>query len=161
VRTVFGKVPLQFALDWPVLASYNELAGYANWMGGRIPTLEEVRSLYEYVEDHKSKQFENSISKIIPAVNGHLVNDGVEETPPPNGTHHHSSSSAAGLSPSDLFVNLQDANVGFKNWHPVPVTTSSKLAGQGETGGVWEWTSSVLEKHEGFEPMELYPGYTG
>ena len=28
-------------------------------------------------------------------------------------------------------------------------------------GGVWEWTSSVLEKHEGFEPMDVYPGYTG
>lgn len=28
-------------------------------------------------------------------------------------------------------------------------------------GGVWEWTSSVLERHEGFEPMALYPAYTG
>ena len=28
-------------------------------------------------------------------------------------------------------------------------------------GGVWEWTSTVLDKHEGFKPMELYPGYTG
>lgn len=28
-------------------------------------------------------------------------------------------------------------------------------------GGVWEWTSSVLQKHEGFEPMPLYPNYTG
>jgi formylglycine-generating enzyme required for sulfatase activity len=144
------------------MASYNELAGYAKWMGGRIPTIEEVRSLYEYVEDRKSKQLEKSIGKIIPAVNSHLVNDGVEETPPSNGTHPHSSNTAAsGLSSSDLFVNLQDANVGFKNWHPVPVTAFGRLAGQGETGGVWEWTSTVLEKHEGFEPMELYPGYTG
>ena len=28
-------------------------------------------------------------------------------------------------------------------------------------GGVWEWTSSALEKHNGFKPLELYPGYTG
>jgi formylglycine-generating enzyme required for sulfatase activity len=28
-------------------------------------------------------------------------------------------------------------------------------------GGVWEWTSSLLVKHEGFEPMSLYPNYTG
>lgn len=28
-------------------------------------------------------------------------------------------------------------------------------------GGVWEWTSSVLEKHEGFKPMDIYPEYTG
>jgi hypothetical protein len=26
---------------------------------------------------------------------------------------------------------------------------------------VQEWTSTVLERHEGFEPMDLYPGYTG
>ena len=28
-------------------------------------------------------------------------------------------------------------------------------------GGIWEWTSSVLERHVGFEPMTLYPAYTG
>jgi formylglycine-generating enzyme required for sulfatase activity len=27
-------------------------------------------------------------------------------------------------------------------------------------GGVWEWTSSALERYEGFEPMKLYPVYT-
>jgi formylglycine-generating enzyme required for sulfatase activity len=37
----------------------------------------------------------------------------------------------------------------------------NKLAGQSEMGGVWEWTSTVLDKHEGFEAMPLYPGYTG
>jgi formylglycine-generating enzyme required for sulfatase activity len=37
----------------------------------------------------------------------------------------------------------------------------NKLAGQSEMGGVWEWTSSPLTKHEGFEPMPLYPAYTG
>lgn len=36
-----------------------------------------------------------------------------------------------------------------------------QLSGQGNMGGVWEWTSSALERHEGFEPMELYPAYTG
>lgn len=36
-----------------------------------------------------------------------------------------------------------------------------RLAGQAELGGVWEWTSSALARHEGFEPMELYPAYTG
>ena len=37
----------------------------------------------------------------------------------------------------------------------------AQLCGRGEMGGVWEWTSSVLEKHNGHEPMELYPGYSG
>lgn len=28
-------------------------------------------------------------------------------------------------------------------------------------GGVWEWTSTPLSAHEGFEEMKIYPGYTG
>jgi L-histidine Nalpha-methyltransferase / hercynylcysteine S-oxide synthase len=160
VRTVFGKVPLRLALDWPVMASYDELAGCAQWMGGRIPALEEVQSIYQHVDELKSNGFENR-AEIIPAVNSHLINNGVEETPPSIGSLHRSSGAGAALSPDSFFVDLKDANVGFKNWHPVPVTGQSKLTGQAETGGVWEWTSTVLEKHEGFEPMRLYPGYTG
>lgn len=37
----------------------------------------------------------------------------------------------------------------------------NQLSGQGNMGGVWEWTSSALERYEGFEPMKLYPAYTG
>jgi hypothetical protein len=70
VRTVFGPVSLTLALDWPVMASYDELLGCANWMGGRIPTLEEVRSIYAYADDVKAKQLENENGKMIPAVNG-------------------------------------------------------------------------------------------
>jgi formylglycine-generating enzyme required for sulfatase activity len=70
VRTVFGPVPLKHALDWPVMASYDELAGFAAWSGGRIPTMEEVKSIYEYAEERKSKEVENALGKTIPAVNG-------------------------------------------------------------------------------------------
>jgi len=161
VRTVFGKVPLKFAVDWPVMASYDELVGCAEWMGGRIPTLEEVEAIYEYVDELKSKELENEDGKKIPAVNGHLINDGVEESPPSKDFTNNFSSAASSLTPSKLFVNLEGANVGFKHWHPTPVVQNGdKLSGQGELGGVWEWTSSVLKKHEGFEPMSLYPGYT-
>jgi formylglycine-generating enzyme required for sulfatase activity len=59
-------------------------------------------------------------------------------------------------------MNLEGANVGFKQWHPVSVVEKgAQLCGQSDLGGVWEWTSTVLEKHETFEPMSLYPGYTG
>lgn len=85
----------------------------------------------------------------------HLVNDGVEESPP-------SRAPCNGESSQELFANLEGANVGFKHWHPVAVTANgNKLAGQAEMGGVWEWTSSPLTRHKGFEPMELYPAYTG
>lgn len=69
VRTVYGAVPLKLALDWPVVASYDELSGCAQWMGGRIPTLEEARSIYNYVDRSKPKDFEKFLGKTIPAVN--------------------------------------------------------------------------------------------
>lgn len=87
--------------------------------------------------------------------NSHLVNDGVEESPPSQVSYN-------GKSSQELFTNLEGANVGFKHWHPVAVTANgNRLAGQAEMGGVWEWTSSPLTRHEGFEPMKLYPAYTG
>ncbi|KAH6605386.1 hypothetical protein Trco_007093 [Trichoderma cornu-damae] len=133
VRTVYGLVPLRYALDWPVFASYDELAGCASWMGGRIPTMEETKSIY-----------------------AHLVNDGVEETPPSTAI-----TTTAATTSSSLFIDLGNTNTGFLHWHPVPVTPNgASLAGQGDMGGVWEWTSTILRPHQGFRPMAMYPGYT-
>lgn len=70
VRTVYGTVPLKFVMGWPVVASYDELAGCAHWMGGRIPTMEEARSIYSYVDSMKP-EFESSLGNRIPAVNGY------------------------------------------------------------------------------------------
>jgi formylglycine-generating enzyme required for sulfatase activity len=53
------------------------------------------------------------------------------------------------------------ANIGFRNWHPVPATTGgSRSGGMGCNGGVWEWTSTVFDQVESFEPSNLYPGYS-
>ncbi len=95
-------------------------------------------------------------------LNRHLSNDGVEISPPP----HHLSNGASGAEkppdPHQLFTDLEGCNVGFKHFHPMPVSQQgNQLSGQGNMGGVWEWTCSALEKHEGFEPMKLYPAYTG
>ncbi|EUC45427.1 hypothetical protein COCMIDRAFT_95519 [Bipolaris oryzae ATCC 44560] len=160
VRTVYGTIPLKLAMGWPVVASYDELAGCAQWMGGRIPTMEEARSIYAYVDSIKP-EFEQSLGNTIPAVNGHLLNEGVFETPPSHHLLNGNSGAATGLKPRDLFIDLEGTNVGFKHWHPVSVAEKgNKLCGQSDLGGVWEWTSTVLEKHDGFEPMVLYPGYT-
>ena len=93
----------------------------------------------------------------------HLINDGVEETPPSRPlTNGFSNTVSDPLDPRNLFIDLGEANVGFKHWHPESVVEKGgQLCGQSDLGGVWEWTSTVLEKHEGFAPMELYPGYTG
>lgn len=162
VRTVYGTVPLIFALNWPVMASYDELAGCAQWMGGRIPTMEEARSLYSYASSGNALKVQESLGNNIPAVNSHLINNGVDETPPSKPLSNGHSGIKASLNPRDLFANLEGANVGFKHWHPVSVADKGgKLCGQSDNGGVWEWTSSVLERHDGFEPMDGYPGYTG
>ncbi|KAJ5893715.1 hypothetical protein N7495_005406 [Penicillium taxi] len=133
VRTVFGSVALAFAQDWPLMASYDELASYAKWVGCRIPSFEEVRSIYLYAD-----QLRNESSQ----------SDGIHGAPNEVKT-------------GPVFRDIQGCNVGFKHWHPTPVTPNGdKLAGQGDFGGVWEWTSTPLMPHEGFEAMEVYPGYT-
>lgn len=173
VRTVYGSVPLSQALDWPVSASYDEVAGCANFMGGRIPTLEEARSIYAQVNERDFNQLKahQALGQTIPAVNSHLVNNGVPESPPylhklpaadtgdPDGAHGVGSN--ANVNPRDMFVDLRDCNVGFQQWFPAPVTQNgSRLSGQGDMGGLWEWTSTPLAKHEGFEPMRLYEAYS-
>lgn len=70
MRTVYGPVPLKYALDWPVFASYDELSGCAIWMGGRIPTMEEARSIYTYAYTLNGKDVEQQLGKTVPAVNG-------------------------------------------------------------------------------------------
>ncbi len=39
-------------------------------------------------------------------------------------------------------------------------TTGGEGGGRGHNGGVWEWTSTVFDKNEGFEKSTLYPGYS-
>ncbi|KAL5594168.1 hypothetical protein BROUX41_001213 [Berkeleyomyces rouxiae] len=58
VRTFYGPVPLEHTLDWPAAASYDELAGCAEWLGGRIPTFAETRSIYAYVNKAKVRSEE-------------------------------------------------------------------------------------------------------
>ncbi|KAJ3126601.1 hypothetical protein HK098_007356 [Nowakowskiella sp. JEL0407] len=50
--------------------------------------------------------------------------------------------------------NTAVANYGFKSWLPQDVTEESFFSGG------WEWTSTVMNEHEGFEKSELYPGYS-
>ena len=69
VRTVYGAVPLMFALEWPVAASYDELVGCAKYMGGRIPTAEEARSIYDWADGLNKKKAAGTQSRMIPAVN--------------------------------------------------------------------------------------------
>ncbi|KAI4113844.1 MAG: hypothetical protein LQ345_005267 [Seirophora villosa] len=70
VKSVYGPIALEHALAWPVIASYDELAGCASWLGGRIPTADEVRSIYYHADLSKTKEAEKVQAKKIAAVNG-------------------------------------------------------------------------------------------
>ena len=32
--------------------------------------------------------------------------------------------------------------------------------GRGSNGGVWEWSSTLLDTHDGFEGTTIFPGYS-
>ncbi|KKA27112.1 hypothetical protein TD95_001129 [Thielaviopsis punctulata] len=151
VRTVYGPVPLEYALDWPVFASYDELNPCAQWLGGRIPTFSETRSIYSYVNKIKRREAERGLNLV----------DGSLDSCSISGSYSSSMTDESINTQDSLYVDLDGANVGFRNWHPMPVTaTGNRLCGQSELGGVWEWTSSPLREYSGFEAMKLYPGYT-
>ncbi|KAF8629899.1 hypothetical protein AX15_003254 [Amanita polypyramis BW_CC] len=66
-----------------------------------------------------------------------------------------------------LFLDKYDtgyeggANVGFRHWHVTPATTGlEEYGGRGSNGGIWEWTSTLFDTHEGFSPTNLFTGYS-
>ncbi|KAH7179815.1 C-type lectin protein [Fusarium flagelliforme] len=133
IKTVYGPIPLTLALDWPLMSSYQEAEAYAEWVGARIPTLHEVRSIHEYVEKQKK------------ATLGHQDIE-VEDKR---------------LDPEEIFVDLTGCNTGLQNFHPTPVTQNGgRLSGLGDMGGAWEWSSSWFAPQPNFKPMDIYPGYS-
>ncbi|GAA99435.1 uncharacterized protein L969DRAFT_93896 [Mixia osmundae IAM 14324] len=65
---------------------------------------------------------------------------------------------------SRCLVDQPSANIGFCNWHPVPAALPVTLRDGSSTGshngGVFEWTSTLFERHEGFSDSKLYPAYS-
>jgi hypothetical protein len=60
-QTVYGQIPLRLALDWPIYTSSNEAERYANWVGARMPTLHEVRSIHRQIEEENAQKYESSV----------------------------------------------------------------------------------------------------
>lgn len=149
VRTVFGNVPLDLAQDWPLIASYDEVASYAKWVDCRIPTFEEAKSVYLYADKLRENASKGPSNGRKDTTNGFI-----------NGFSANGVKSSLSED-SPVFRDLGECNIGFRHWHPVPVTPNGdRLAGQSEMGGVWEWTSTPLKAQDGFKAMEIYPGYT-
>jgi gamma-glutamyl hercynylcysteine S-oxide synthase len=55
-------------------------------------------------------------------------------------------------------------NFGFANWDPVPVGSypagASAWGVHDLVGNGWEWTSTIFDGFDGFEPMACYPVYS-
>lgn len=133
IKTFWGPIPLSYVRNWPVHASYDQLCACAVYLGGRIPTRDELLSIYDYAAAElgaagKRSDRNDVLDRVIPGVNSHLLANGVTETPP---------------SLRQTFT-----------FHPSPLPSRLTPA------QTWEWTSTVLTSHEGFKPDELYPGYT-
>ncbi|KAL9597119.1 MAG: hypothetical protein Q9219_005341 [cf. Caloplaca sp. 3 TL-2023] len=159
VKTVYGPVALEYALAWPVFASYDELAACAEWMDGRIPTADEVRSIYSHVDLAKKKEAQKVLAKRISAVNGyaslwllprglcgtmlanghsHLSNEGVEETPPCTLALDGSSGVRLSPDPKELFANLEGCNLRARG--------TRRLHGNGLVSRIyWLVTWTLLE----------------
>ena len=140
LRTFFGPLPLTnpYSHTLPVVASYDELAACARWLGGRVPTQEEVLSIYEYKTEQDTIQVNNSRST-----------KAENRTQMPK-LH-------------ELFTTFgPETVVGFQEWMWSSLSShKGRLCGRGETGGAWEWTSTILDRHEGFREQREYPEYTG
>src|SRR2546423_2972620 len=68
----------------------------------------------------------------------HLSNNGVEETPPQGGSCNGFPNGKQNLKRDEIFIDLEDCNVGFQHWHPTSVThRGDKLCGQADAGGLW------------------------
>jgi formylglycine-generating enzyme required for sulfatase activity len=76
VKTVFGPIPLSLALDWPVMASYDELSGCVEWMGGRIPSVNELKAVYQHID--KMAAIEGGLARRNDAVNGFVYQSYLE-----------------------------------------------------------------------------------
>lgn len=131
VKTVWGPIPLAEALDWPVMASFNEVEGYAKWANARLPTLYELRSIHEHVDQRRGAP-PSSVNKTL---------------------HENPRAIFADLTGTNSgFRNFHPTPV---------TPNGNRLCGLGDTGGAAEWTSDLFAPQPGFRPMEIYPGYSG
>ncbi len=110
VRTFFGSIPMAVAVNWPVAASYNELARYAKWIGARLPTYGELRTFY-------NQALEKQLATSGIVTNGHVTNGHAINGHMTNG-HATNGHLTNGSVIQNSFYDLHGHNVNFQTWLP-------------------------------------------
>lgn len=132
-KTVYRPLPLRYTLEWPLTPSHNEANAYADWIGARLPTLHEVRSIHEQVEEAKHTTA--------------LLANGSMNTPHPGRDR--------------IFVDLISCNFGLQHFHPTPFTQNgARFSGLGDMGRAWSGRARFFSPQPGFKLREVYPGYS-
>jgi len=132
VLTLFDEIEFESAAEWPVYVTNAEAFAYTKWKGKRLPTEPEFHRA-AYGVKTAANPVEAELSRPYPW----------GWNAPEAGKH---------------------GNFGLVNWNPVPVGIypegRSSFGIYDLIGNGWEWTSSKFDPFPGFQPLDIYPGYS-
>jgi hypothetical protein len=136
VKTLFGVVEMAYSREWPLAASAEQLEAFA-----------KVRPPFPLPPPFPS----SSLATVL-----------IRHLPPQHKNGRLPTASEMALFHSLHPVETPLSNLGFANLHPVPPTPPLP-ARDGSTlpatdGGLWQWSSSVFERWEGYVGSEVYRG---
>lgn len=143
-------------------SNYDKLLSPASWFiksNEVTHQMPQVKTSFGLCEFHSAINWPVQVSCQQAEAYAAWTNNGMRLPTEPEWIHFRRSSEAqlskGGISNTNLASN-DLRNYGFMSWTPQPLNNQSVHT----IGDVWEWTSTVWDKHEGFTPSRLYPGYS-
>lgn len=132
VKTLYGLVPLDLAREWPLAGSAEQLERFA-----QVCSPSEVLRRVRRSHCDSSSQYKGGRLPTFAEMSAFQQQN---------------------------LVSTPLANVGFVNLHPVAPFVPGKARDGSQLpivdGGLWQWTSTILEPWKGYSGSKLYPGYS-